>query len=285
MDINKLKQLAGIYSKTNENLSATSSQARIAAQQNFRPGTQEWFRAWFAKPHLTGETPLSENVMYDVPSEEWLNRQIEYAKTKRRNEFGAPYLGSVTGFVKKEVLLPISLLKTFNGIRGEQKLVRKDSLYAIINIMKETGKLPLKDNGEEYAPFVVIGWDGVPWVSEGNHRIMAAAMLEWEELPVELRYFDGGERVVSGLLFPGKIGLNAPTKWLREDATSGSTSAGNIATVVSPDLAIGNKKQRKKYGKGKKVTPPAVTQAKNTNGTVKNALDMNVSLFGGPIKR
>ncbi len=73
---------------------------------------------------------------------------------------------------------------------------------------------------------------------------------------------------------------------LQETATPGATSAGSIATVVSPHLAIGNKKTRRKYGKGGKPKPPKTIQAKNKDGTAKNALDMGVSIFGGKaIKR
>lgn len=73
---------------------------------------------------------------------------------------------------------------------------------------------------------------------------------------------------------------------LQEEATAGSTSAGSIATVVSPHLAIGNKKTRNKYGKGGKPKPPRAKQAKNKDGTAKNALDMKGNIFGGkPVKR
>jgi hypothetical protein len=79
-----------------------------------------------------------------------------------------------------------------------------------MKIMKDTGKLPLRQNGQEYAPFVMVAYNGEAWVNEGNHRIMAAAALGWDELPVELKYFDGGERVKSGPLYPDKIGLTHP---------------------------------------------------------------------------
>jgi hypothetical protein len=95
-------------------------------------------------------------------------------------------------------------------MRGEQRNVREKDLEAIMKIMKDTGKLPLKRNGEEYAPFVMVAYNGEAWVNEGNHRIMAAAALGWDELPVELKYFDGGERVESGPLYPDKIGLTHP---------------------------------------------------------------------------
>lgn len=69
---------------------------------------------------------------------------------------------------------------------------------------------------------------------------------------------------------------------LGETATAGGTSAGNIAAVPNPHLAIGDKKTRNKYGKGGSPNPPKTVQAKNPDGTAKNALDMpGTSLFGG----
>ena len=65
---------------------------------------------------------------------------------------------------------------------------------------------------------------------------------------------------------------------LFETASAGSTSAGNVVTVPNPHIAIGNVKE---YGKGKKPKPPRVDTLKNKNGTAKNALDSNISLFGG----
>jgi hypothetical protein len=76
---------------------------------------------------------------------------------------------------------------------------------------------------------------------------------------------------------------------LFEDATAGATSSGNIGTVVSPQLAIGKKNIGKKSytgspGKSGTKAPavPKATQAKNADGTAKNALDMkNTNIFGG----
>jgi hypothetical protein len=64
---------------------------------------------------------------------------------------------------------------------------------------------------------------------------------------------------------------------LFETASEGATSAGNIATVANPHIAIGNVKQ---YGKGKKPKPPKVITPQNKDGTAKNGLDSNISLFG-----
>ena len=73
---------------------------------------------------------------------------------------------------------------------------------------------------------------------------------------------------------------------LFETATAGATSAGNIATVANPHISPGKARGKKSYtgspGKSGTKSPaqPKVVQAKNKDGTVKNALDMKTSLFG-----
>ena len=80
---------------------------------------------------------------------------------------------------------------------------------------------------------------------------------------------------------------------MREQATAGATSAGNIATVVSPHIAIGRDRFKKSYhgspGKSGTRAPklPKIVQPKNPDGTAKGAHNLTgTSLFGGPgIKR
>jgi len=76
---------------------------------------------------------------------------------------------------------------------------------------------------------------------------------------------------------------------VHEQATAGATSAGNIASVVSPHIAIGKDRFKKSYtgspGKSGTKAPrlPKITQPKNPDGTVKGAHALGgVSLFGGP---
>ena len=152
------------------------------------------------------EQELAEELRVDVPNEEWLQGKIDYAKNKPRDSYGVPYMGTGTAYARR-VILPVSLLKQIPGMRGEQNNVRQSDLESIIKIMKDTGKLPLTRSGQEYEPFVNVAYNGEAWVNEGNHRIMAAAALGWDSLPVELRYFDGGERIESGPLYPSKIGI------------------------------------------------------------------------------
>ena len=72
--------------------------------------------------------------------------------------------------------------------------------------------------------------------------------------------------------------LDVKPLMLSETASAGATSSGNIASVVSPQIAIGNVKA---YGKGASASPPKAKQIKNKNGTAKNALDINTNIFGG----
>jgi hypothetical protein len=72
-----------------------------------------------------------------------------------------------------------------------------------------------------------------------------------------------------------------------ESATAGATSAANIGTVVSPQLAIGKDRGKKSYtgspGKSGTKAPavPKTVQKKQANGTAVNALDMKGNIFGG----
>ena len=66
---------------------------------------------------------------------------------------------------------------------------------------------------------------------------------------------------------------------LAEEATAGATSAGSIATVAS---VPGAKREIKKTGK---YGAPTAPQAKNPDGTAKNAQDIDANLMGGKTVR
>jgi hypothetical protein len=41
------------------NISVTGNEkGELMKTHDIRPGTDEWFRLWFSKPYLTGETPV-----------------------------------------------------------------------------------------------------------------------------------------------------------------------------------------------------------------------------------
>ena len=82
---------------------------------------------------------------------------------------------------------------------------------------------------------------------------------------------------------------------VREQATAGATSAGNIAAVNNTHVAIGKDRGKKSYtgtpGRSGTKAPklPKIVQPKNPDGTAKGAqtgrLDPNISLFGGSLVR
>jgi hypothetical protein len=71
-----------------------------------------------------------------------------------------------------------------------------------------------------------------------------------------------------------------------ESASAGATSSANIATVVSPHIAIGKDRGNKSYtgspGKSGTKAPavPKTLQKKKKDGTAINALDMKSNIFG-----
>ena len=76
---------------------------------------------------------------------------------------------------------------------------------------------------------------------------------------------------------------------IRETATAGATSAGNIASIANPQVAIGSDRFKKSYTGSPGVSGtraprlPKVVQPKTAQGTAKGAHELpGVSLFGGP---
>lgn len=62
LSISEIKKLAGIgETSMGEELSLHSTNlGQIQRERNIQPGTDEWFRLWFSKPKLTGETPYDK---------------------------------------------------------------------------------------------------------------------------------------------------------------------------------------------------------------------------------
>tara|TARA_R110000868_G_scaffold189064_2_gene431932 strand:- start:785 stop:985 length:201 start_codon:yes stop_codon:yes gene_type:complete len=61
-ELERIKQLAGVNNvgpSMGENISQiASAKSEYQRKHNIRPGTQEWFKLWFAQPRLTGENPM-----------------------------------------------------------------------------------------------------------------------------------------------------------------------------------------------------------------------------------
>lgn len=148
----------------------------------------------------------------DVPCQYWLQEQIDHVVERGKNKYGVPCMKSITGWFTGKVNVPVDLLVSIPGQRGEQSNIRENDLACLKKIMRDTGKLPLLDDGNEYTPYIEVAHDGSAWVNEGNHRIMAAKALGWKTLPVTIRYFDGGEM---------KAGKMSPVNLLNPDNENG----------------------------------------------------------------
>ena len=63
-ELERINQLAGVEKlpkecAMGENLSYVgTAKAKYQRKHNIQPGSDEWFRLWFAKPGLTGENPM-----------------------------------------------------------------------------------------------------------------------------------------------------------------------------------------------------------------------------------
>jgi len=67
-ELERIKKLAGVNEPSadegsmGENLSITGSEkSQYQRKHNIRPGSNEWFKLWFARPKLTGENPMPKN--------------------------------------------------------------------------------------------------------------------------------------------------------------------------------------------------------------------------------
>jgi hypothetical protein len=148
-------------------------------------------------PNYYNIQPIKETpkLTVDVPNENWLQGKIDYAIEKGRNKNGVPHMSTVTGRFDKPVEVSLRVLSKLKGESGEQNNVRQDSLNYIRKNWDEVSKQP---------PYIEVAYNGEAFVSEGNHRIMVALEKGLDTMPVEIRYFDGGERR-NGPLNPNRI--------------------------------------------------------------------------------
>ena len=158
------------------------------------------------------------------PNESWLQGKINSAKEGGLNEFGVPKrMGSITGSFSRPLDLPTYLLSVLKGEQGEQSKVRKDSIDFIRKNWDKVKKEPIY---VEVDPF------GRAWVNEGNHRIMVARELGEKTLPVEVRYFSGGQKEAGPFKPNELIKLDEMSSKLKKGNVKGAGKAGLIAAAL-----------------------------------------------------
>lgn len=104
---------------------------------------------------------------------------------------------STTAYLNRPALFPVAKLEGVPGLEGEETFDRETSLQYLIPYMQRTGSLPLYKewNGEEkqHFPFINAWVDGKWYINEGNHRIKVARMLGWKYIPLEIKWYGGGD--------------------------------------------------------------------------------------------
>ena len=63
-DLAKLRKLAGVADKEASSPvdgSMGTNKAEYMRKHKIQPGTDEWFKLWFARPKLTGENPTPKD--------------------------------------------------------------------------------------------------------------------------------------------------------------------------------------------------------------------------------
>lgn len=172
----------------------------------------------------------------DNPGGAWLASKQQECRKAGSNQYGAPkYFGPVTGYYSTKVLLPISVISKIHGVMGEQNRTREDSLAWLVKEMGDNNRLPLFSGDKQYCPFITVDYKGIPWVNEGNHRIKAATQLEWKYLPIEVRYFSGGEQA-NGILSPEKVNTyDAQAR--AEGYVSDNNFQGKLSSTVTESVS------------------------------------------------
>lgn len=189
-----LEQLLKDFEVSDSPIKRVMAAGKVADQLRTDGGNQQNFSEGLGRKKAYIQPP---KMIHDNPGGQWLKDEIEDSQTGGRTPVGAPRrFGALTMAIKTPVWLPVDRIAKVRGLRDEQNNVRPDSLNYLKSEMAKTGRFPLMDDSDdEYAPFIMVDFEGRPWVNEGNHRIMAAKELGWKYAPVEVRYFAGGEQI------------------------------------------------------------------------------------------
>ena len=151
--------------------------------------------------------PVMPKLKVDNPGGDWLQSKLQYAQEAREGAKPNTYrstLGTgegVTGYFREPVYINPNILTNIRGSLGEE-LYRPDP--AKIDRLR---KSIAEDGYDEKSGTVLIQVreDGVPFVVEGNHRIIEAAESGRQAIPVEIKYLRGAEDV-DGPLSPAALG-------------------------------------------------------------------------------
>ena len=150
--------------------------------------------------------PAMPTLKVDNPGGDWLQSKLRYAQEAREGAQPNTYrstLGTgegVTGYFTERLRLDPTTLQNIAGSVGEERY-RPDPTK--IRMLRES----IAESGYEESPILIhVREDGVPFVVEGNHRIIEGIESGRPTIPVEINYLRGAEDV-DGPLSPESLGV------------------------------------------------------------------------------
>ena len=150
--------------------------------------------------------PAMPTLKIDNPGGDWLQSKLRYAQAAREDAEPNTYrstLGTgegVTGYFTERLRLDPTTLANVAGSVGEERY-RPDP-----NKMRRL-RQSIAETGYEESPILIhVREDGVPFVVEGNHRIIEGIESGRPTIPVEINYLRGAEDV-DGPLSPESLGV------------------------------------------------------------------------------
>lgn len=124
-------------------------------------------------------------VHRDNPGGHWLSSEREYAKSQYEKT-GRISAGAVTAILDGR--LPTSMLAKLPGVNKE---------HTNKNILNDYKSAPIRDSikneGVKEPVMLYVGFNGKAYIAEGNHRVHLADEFKLKDVPVDIRYFAGGE--------------------------------------------------------------------------------------------
>ena len=155
-----------------------------------------------------GAVPAMPTLKVDNPGGDWLQSKLKRAREAREGARPNTYqstLGSgegVTGYFREPLALNPNMLADIPGSLGEE-LYRPDQRK--IDSLRQS----IAEDGYDDMMgtiLVEVREDGVPFVVEGNHRIIEGIESGRPTIPVEIKYLRGAEDV-DGPLSPTALGV------------------------------------------------------------------------------
>jgi hypothetical protein len=147
----------------------------------------------------------------DNPGGDWLEEQRAFAAEKMAKSPYGTGGGAMTANFEGPLWVPLDFVDGLPGARGEQarfirpgdvaEQVRADDERTVQELVKS-----IKAKGfDPSEPIMIwVEYNGLAFVAEGNHRLRAAIEAKLDSVPVEIRYFAGGEQEY-GMVHPVKV--------------------------------------------------------------------------------